>query len=92
MEGVMRESQTHRLVILGPFELTTDSPAGTALPGLRQTAVIYIDKAVRGELASHMVMDANLGGRRMQERERNVVVKRVERHGRYQIFCVCSIE
>lgn len=76
--------QTHRLVILGPSELTTDRPAGTALPGLRQTAVIYIDKAVRGELASHMVMDANLGGRRIQGRQRNGVAKRVESYGRCQ--------
>lgn len=35
----------------------------------RQTAVIYIDKAVRGEVASRMVMDAGLGGRRGRERK-----------------------
>lgn len=35
----------------------------------RQTAVIYIDKAVRGEVASRMVMDADLGGRREKERK-----------------------
>lgn len=80
--GAVRESKHIGLVILGPSEPTTDSPAGSALPGLRQTAVIYIDKAVRGELASHMVMDANLGARRMQGRER-------KRSGElWQISCV----
>lgn len=34
----------------------------------RQTAVIYIDKAVRGEGASRAVMDANLGGRGARRR------------------------
>ena len=37
-----------------------------------------------------MVMDANLGGRRMQERERNRVVKRAKSHSSYQIL-VCVL-
>lgn len=65
----MLAEQTHRLVILASFEPAMDNPAGSALLGLRQTAVIYIDKAVRGEVASHMVMDANLGGKRKREKE-----------------------
>lgn len=39
------------------------SPAPLGCDHSRQTAVIYIDKAVRGEGASRAVMDANLGGR-----------------------------
>lgn len=42
----------------------------------RQTAVIYIDKAVRGEVASCMVMDADLGGRSEREREEGKQEKR----------------
>lgn len=86
--GAVRESK-HRLVIPGPSEPTTDGSAGTSLPGLRQTAVIYIDKAVRGELASHVVMDANLGGGRMQERERNRSAgEREELCRRFQIYAL----
>lgn len=36
-----------------------------------------------------MVMDANLGGRRMQERQRKWMEKRVESYSEY---CVCGIE
>lgn len=59
----------------------------------RQTAVIYIDKAVRGEGASRMVMDANLGGRR-KKREKGRGEGRTQemREEPWQIsdFYVCS--
>lgn len=70
----------------------------------RQTAVIYIDKAVRGEVASCMVMDADLGGRSEREREEGKQEKRRgERKLRklthtkkikciYMIFCSAVLE
>ena len=99
--GWVQTERTYRLVILGSSEHAMGSPAGTALPGWdhsRQTAVIYIDKAVRGEVASRMVMDADLGGRwergrkRSGEEERNQEMSEEQRQiSDFVCVCVCSI-
>lgn len=47
----------------------------------RHTAVIYIDKAVRGEVASRAVMDADLGGEKEKKEQRREQSNTKKRYG-----------